>query len=136
MKEIIFGLISGIVSALGMGGGAILIMLLNIFTKMEEHLIQGVNLIFFIPTAIVAIYYDYKNKIIDNKIAILLIISGIIGAGIGSKISFLINDNNLKKYFGYFLLLITLLESYEFFRKYISNKKEHNNINKENERSK
>ena len=79
MKEIIFGVFSGIIAALGMGGGTILIMLLNIFTKLNQHLIQGINLIFFIPTAIVAIYLNIKNRIIDYKISFIIIISGIIG---------------------------------------------------------
>ena len=123
MKEIIFGILSGIVAALGMGGGTILIMLLNFFTNLEQHLIQGTNLIFFIPTAITAIFLNARNKIIDYKISKILIISGIIGAAIGANISFKINDYNLKKYFGYFLLIISILETYEFYKKYLKKKK-------------
>ena len=41
MKEIFFGAISGIVAALGMGGGTIFILLLGLFTNLEQHLIQG-----------------------------------------------------------------------------------------------
>ena len=51
MKEILIGGISGTVAALGMGGGTILILLLGLFTEMGQHLIQGTNLIFFIPRA-------------------------------------------------------------------------------------
>lgn len=123
MKEIIFGILSGTIAALGMGGGTILIMLLNFFTVLEQHLIQGINLIFFIPTAIVAIIYDMKNKIIDYKISKILIISGIIGAVIGANISFKIENMYLKKYFGYFLLIIAILETYQFYKKYIKMKK-------------
>lgn len=123
MKEIIFGILSGTIAALGMGGGTILIMLLNFFTELGQHLIQGVNLIFFIPTAIVAIIYDIKNKIVDYKISKNLIISGIIGAVIGANISFKIENPDLKKYFGYFLLIIAILETYEFYKKYLKKKK-------------
>ena len=123
MKEIIFGILSGTIAALGMGGGTILIMLLNFFTGLGQHLIQGVNLIFFIPTAIVAIIYDIKNKIVDYKISKILIISGIIGAVIGANISFKIDNSNLKKYFGYFLLIIAILETYQFYKKYLKKKK-------------
>ena len=130
MKEVIFGIVSGTVAALGMGGGTILIMLLNIFSNLNQHLIQGINLIFFIPTAIVAIYLNIKNKIIDYKISSIIIISGIIGAVIGSKVSFNIDNQNLKKNFGYFLLLIAFFETYEFFKKYILTKKEDNNSDK------
>ena len=130
MKEVIFGIVSGTIAALGMGGGTILIMLLNFFTKLNQHFIQGINLIFFIPTAIVAIYLNIKNKLIDYKISSIIIISGIIGAVVGANISFKINSQNLKKYFGYFLLLIAIFETYQFFKKYILIKKEDNNIDK------
>ena len=48
MGEIIIGIVSGMVAALGMGGGTILILLLGIFTELKQHIIQGSNLIFFI----------------------------------------------------------------------------------------
>lgn len=127
MKEILFGLISGIVAALGMGGGTILILLLGIFTDLKQHLIQGTNLIFFIPTSIVAIYMNIKNKTIDYKLATTIIISGIIGAIVGCKLSFKIENNILKKYFGIFLLFIAFFEIFVFFRQYILKKKENNN---------
>ena len=86
MKEIFFGIISGIVAALGMGGGTILILLLGLFTKLEQHLIQGINLVFFIPTSIMAIFMNIKNKNINYKLSILIIICGIIGAIIGAAL--------------------------------------------------
>ncbi len=127
MKEILFGLVSGIVAALGMGGGTILILLLGIFTDLKQHLIQGTNLIFFVPTSIVAIYMNIKNKTIDYKLATSIAISGIIGAIVGCKISFKIENSTLKKYFGIFLLFIAFFEIFAFFRQYILKKKENNN---------
>lgn len=127
MKEILFGLISGIVAALGMGGGTILILLLSIFTSLKQHLIQGTNLIFFIPTSIVAIYMNIKNKTIDYKLATGIIIAGIVGAVVGSKLSFKLENSILKKCFGIFLLFIALFEIFAFFRQYILKKKENNN---------
>lgn len=126
MKEILFGVISGVVAALGMGGGTILILLLGLFTNMEQHLIQGTNLIFFIPTSIMAIYMNIKNKKIDYKRSFYIIIFGIIGAILGSKLSFKIKSDSLKKYFGIFLLFIAFFQSYSYFRQYILNKKENN----------
>lgn len=130
MKEILFGCISGIVAALGMGGGTILILLLGIFTSMQQHLIQGTNLVFFIPTAIIAIFMNIKNKTINYKLSIYLILSGVIGAITGSLVSFQIESKELKKYFGIFLLIIAFFESYSFFKQYIFNKKENNKITK------
>lgn len=126
MGEVIIGIVSGMVAALGMGGGTILILLLGIFTNLEQHIIQGSNLIFFIPTSIVAIIMNIKNKTINYKNAFVIIISGIIGAVVGAEISFKIENQNLRKYFGFFLLGIAIFEIYDFFSQYIKSKKENN----------
>ena len=70
MKEIIIGLISGIVGGLGMGGGTVLILLLSMFANIEQHIAQGTNVIFFVPTAIAAIFVFIKNKNIKFKVGI------------------------------------------------------------------
>ena len=126
MKEIIIGIISGTVAALGMGGGTVLILLLGIFSKMNQHLIQGTNLIFFIPTSITAIYMNIRSKTIDYKKSGIIIFSGIIGAYIGSRLSFEFESDLLKRYFGIFLLVIALLEIYSLTKEYKVDKKENN----------
>lgn len=64
MIEILIGMISGIVSGTGMGGGTILIFLLTFMMGIEQHVSQATNLIFFIPTSIVAIIINIKIKIL------------------------------------------------------------------------
>ena len=56
MIEVLIGLISGIISGTGMGGGTILILLLSIFMGLDQHVAQATNLVFFVPTAIAAIF--------------------------------------------------------------------------------
>jgi len=80
MKEVFFGLVAGIVASLGMGGGTILILLLNLFSDIGQHMVQGINLIFFVPTSIVAIFMNIKHKTIDYELSKVLIVSSIIGA--------------------------------------------------------
>ena len=58
MIEILIGMISGIVSGTGMGGGTILIFLLTFMMGIEQHVAQATNLIFFIPTSII----DFANS--------------------------------------------------------------------------
>lgn len=119
MKEILFGAIGGIVASMGMGGGVTLVLLFSLFSKINQHVVQGINLIFFVPTSIVAIYMNIKNKNIDYKISKKVIISGIIGSVIGSLLAIKIDSNYLKKYFGMFLIGIAIFEIYSFFRQYI-----------------
>lgn len=130
MINIIFGIIAGCGAALGLGGGTILILLLTFFTKMNQHAVQGINLIFFVPTSIMAIYMNFKNKIIDFNIAKKLLMSGIIGAIVGAILAGKIDSNNLRKYFGIFLILIAINGTCTFISQYIKDKKDKNNLQK------
>lgn len=123
MWEIITGLISGIVSGTGMGGGTILILVLSIFLGVEQHTAQATNLIFFVPTSISAIIVSIKNKLIEWKIGITIAISGVVGAIIGANISAKLEVNKLKRYFGTFLAIIAIYEIYSLVREYKKEKK-------------
>ena len=126
MVEILMGIISGIVSGLGMGGGTILILLLTTFYNVDQHIAQSTNLVFFVPMSISIILLNMKQNNINFKLGNSIIIYGIIGAIIGAKISIKMNVIYLKKYFGIFLGLIAIFEIYNIIRKYIRNKKSHN----------
>jgi Predicted permeases len=110
----LIGLASGIVSGMGIGGGTILIPALVLFVNPGQHVAQSINLLFFIPTAIVALFVHIKNKRIDFKMAIPIIIFGFLGAYIGSKLAISLPGKTLGKYFGIFLLA---MGAYEIIRK-------------------
>ncbi len=126
MFEVLIGIVSGFISGMGMGGGTILILCLSMFMGVEQHIAQATNLIFFIPTSIIAIITNIKQKNIDFKIAIPIIISGIIGAIIGAILSNKLDVKSLKKCFGVFLAIIAIWEIYSLIKKYIISKKTHN----------
>ena len=92
MIEVLIGLISGIISGTGMGGGTILILLLSIFMGLDQHVAQATNLVFFVPTAIAAIFISLKKKIIDLRAGVVVIIVGVVGATIGAIISSKMNE--------------------------------------------
>lgn len=123
MLEIIFGVIAGIVTGLGMGGGTVLILLLSLFSGLEQHIAQATNLVFFIPTSIAAIIMNFKQKNVNLKLAINISFFGIIGAILGSIISNNISSNNLRKYFAIFILIIAIHEIYELYKQYKNNRK-------------
>lgn len=123
MLEIVFGLISGIVTGLGMGGGTVLILLLSLFNGVEQHIAQATNLVFFIPTALAAIFMNLKQKNVDLKLAINISFFGIVGAILGAVISNNINSENLRKYFAIFILMIALHEVYELYKEYKNRRK-------------
>lgn len=82
-----------------MGGGTILILCLSLFLGKDQHIAQGANLIFFIPTAITSIIMNIKQKLIKWKTGFVVGFFGIVGAIIGAKISVNLDTNKLKLYF-------------------------------------
>lgn len=114
MKLILTGLISGIISGMGIGGGVILIPSLVLFSGVEQIQAQGVNLVVFIPSAIIALFTHKKEGNLDSKFNKKIIIGGIVGALIGSILAIQIEENNLRRYFGIFLLAVGI---YELFKK-------------------
>lgn len=130
MIEVLIGLISGIISGTGMGGGTILILLLSIFMGLDQHVAQATNLVFFVPTAIAAIFISLKKKIIDLRAGVVVIIVGVVGATIGAIISSKMNVNLLKKFFGIFLLIIAIYEIYSWYKMYIKKKIRHTKVEK------
>ena len=108
------------------GGGTILIYLLTAFLQIDQHIAQGANLVFFIPTCVTAIVVNIRNKKINYELAKIVIIFGIIGAIIGAKLSVKLPINELKKYFGIFLIIVAINEIYSLKKEYINYKKTNN----------
>lgn len=114
--EIATGLISGIISGMGIGGGTVLIPALTMFLNINQHTAQGVNLLFFIPTAIIALIVHKKNGNLDIKTAVPLMLWGLIGALGGSFLAIRIKPEILKRLFGGFLFFMGGYEIYKGFK--------------------
>ena len=116
MLDILYGIIAGMMTGAALGGGTILILLLTNFSGIEQHIAQATNLIFFIPTSIVAIIVNIKNKNINLKLATIISIFGILGAIIGANLAVHTNVKELRKYFGIFLFIIAVHEIYTIIK--------------------
>lgn len=113
---ILTGFFSGIVSGMGIGGGAILIPVLTIFMDASQKMAQGINLTYFIPTAIVAVFVHLKSGALDLKTAALLGASGLPGAALGALVAGRLSGDILRRMFGVFLLLVGIYEIYKGLR--------------------
>ncbi len=106
IAALLAGLFSGIIASMGMGGGAVLLIYLSIFLSLEPLMSQGINLLFFIPTAVLSLIIYIKNKQIDFKRILPLAALGLLGAGIGLYLTTIIEAALLRKIFGGFLVII------------------------------
>lgn len=113
MLNIIIGFLSGIISGMGIGGGAILIPALILAENISQQTAQGINLTYFIPTAIIALFVHLKNKSIETKNALFLGAAGLPGAVLGAYLAGSLKSDLLRRMFGFFLLAVGI---YEIFK--------------------
>lgn len=121
--KLIYGILPGVLISFGMGGGSLLIYLLNMFESYSQQRVQYINLWLYIVSGSLSIFSYWKNKNINvNNLKILLPFSAIVCI-ICSKISKDFNSQNLRKYFGYFLIIIGIWQLFQILYKYIKQKK-------------
>ncbi|NCC86890.1 MAG: sulfite exporter TauE/SafE family protein [Clostridia bacterium] len=104
------GFLSGIAGAMGLGGGSFLLLYLTLIMSVPQIKAQGINLLFFIPCAIVSIFLHNRNKLICWSIVLPVALGGILGIFCGLWLLSIINPNILNKIFGIFLILFGLAE--------------------------
>ena len=122
---VLVSIISGVLGGMGMGGGTLLIPLLTILFSMVQQTAQGLNLISFIPMAIVVLIVHIKNKLVNFKGILYVIIPAILFAVLGSILSTSIDTNVLKRCFGGFLILLSFLQFFQDkIQKNIDNKQQ------------
>lgn len=114
------GTLSAIIGSMGLGGGGILIIYFNLFTDVSQSLAQGINLLFFIPSALVAIIIYIKKKLINFRLAAAIAALGVIGALLGSYLASLVDSRVLSKLFALLLLVMGVMQ---FRRKKSKNSK-------------
>ena len=107
------GFCSGIISGMGIGGGTILIPALLFFTDITQQQAQGVNLIYFVPTAITALITHQKKGNLDWKTARPLAVLGLAGAAAGAFLAVSLESEILRRIFGGFLFLRGLSEIFK-----------------------
>lgn len=106
----ITGLLSGIIGGMGIGGGTVLIPVLSLLFDMPQKTVQSINLIYFIPTACVALVTHIKADRVEKRTVRSIIPLGIVGAAAGSLLALGLDNGLLRTMFGWFLLLMGIRE--------------------------
>ena len=124
---VLISTLSGVFAGMGMGGGTFLIPLITLIMNVTQNVSQCINLLVFIPMSIVALIVHIKNKLVDFRVGIPIVIIGILFSLLGSIIANNLSNDNLRVYFGVFLLLVGV---FQFVQTFINSRKNNQqNIN-------
>ena len=123
---LIVGILSGVVAGMGMGGGTLLIPILTIFFSFIQQVAQGINLLAFLPGAIVSLIIHCKNKLVNFKVGIPIILIGVASSVLGSMLAMNIGSKLLRRLFGIFLLTIGVFQIVMIIKGIIQNNKKSN----------
>lgn len=103
-------LASGLLGSLGMGAGAVLLLYLRVYGGYDQFAAQGINLIFFLPIALLSILLHARNHLISWKAAGICVAAGLplvfAGVWIGNRIG----TGLLSKLFAGLLIFIGIRE--------------------------
>lgn len=112
--DFLIGFLAGFAGGLGVGGGGILLLYLTAFSETNQLSAQGINLVFFLPTAAAALFLHFKNGFVKWKTTLLSVLFGIPAVFFGFFIAESMDKALLRAVFALLLLFIGVKE---LFRK-------------------
>lgn len=98
------GLGASVVSAWGVGGGTLLLLVMTLFLGVDQRTAQGINLLFFLPTAASALVCHARGGYLDKPTLKAAVPIAVAAALIGAWISNAVDVEVLRKPFGVYLL--------------------------------
>lgn len=96
---------TGIVSAFGIGGGTLLLLVMTLFLDIDQRTAQGINLLFFLPAAASALVCHARSGYLDRPTLKNAIPAALAAALAGAWIATGLDVEVLRRPFGVYLLL-------------------------------
>ena len=98
------GLLTGILSSWGVGGGTLLLLCMTLFFGVEQRTAQAINLLYFLPTAGISLFAHRKNGYLDKAVLRAAIPTGTLCALAAAFLTTMVDSSVFRKPFGLFLL--------------------------------
>ena len=108
--SIAVGIILGFLTGLGTGGGSLLVLWLTLVLHMEPDHAKLINLMFFLPSALLATLMHWRQGRVPVKKLLLPALAGCVMAVLFSTVGQKMNTENLQKLFGVLLIFTGLRE--------------------------
>jgi hypothetical protein len=106
----IAGFLAGLTASMGLGGGFILIIYLSVFKNAEQSAAGGINLLFFLPIALLSSIIHIKNGLVETKIIPVICAAGVAGAGLGVLLMGFLDESVLRRLFAGLLVIVGVKE--------------------------
>ena len=97
--------VTGALSSWGVGGGTLLLLVMTLFLGVDQRTAQGINLLFFLPTAASALVCHWKNGYLDKPALKAAVPPAVLLALAGAWAATALDVDLLRKPFGVYLLL-------------------------------
>lgn len=107
---LIAAFITGLLASLGVGGGMVLIVWLTAVMGRSQLEAQGINLLFFLPIALLSVIIHRKNGLICFGKLVPAVVTGVLGAAAGSFAAKLMGSEIMGKIFSVFIIAIGIKE--------------------------
>ncbi len=104
------GAATGVLSGFGVGGGTLLLVYMTAFAGVDQHLAQGINLLYFLPAGLMALPAHMKNGYIEKPALLPSIGAGLVCAALAAWTATAMDVALLRKCFGAFLIAVGALE--------------------------
>lgn len=107
---ILVGIMSGLLAGIfGVGGAIIVIPALVFIFGLSQHEAQGTSLAFMLPpVGILATWNYWKAGHVNWKIALILSLTFVVGAYLGSHFSINLSDKTLRRLFGVLMIVVAI----------------------------
>ena len=102
---VLAGFCTGILSAWGVGGGTLLLLLMTLFLGVDQSAAMAINLLYFLPTAAMGLLYHRKNGLLEKNVLRAAAPWGTAAAAAGALLSTAADVSLLRRPFGVYLLL-------------------------------
>ena len=106
IAALLAGAITGILSGFGVGGGTLLLIYMTLWAAIPQAAAQGINLLYFLPTAAMALPAHIKNGYIEKGILLPAILTGLMGTAAGAWLATGMETAPLHRLFGFFLICV------------------------------
>lgn len=107
---LLVGTVLGFLAGLGIGGGSLLILWLTAVLETDPQTARCINLLFFLPAAVVACFFRKRQGQLSLKKLLPAIFAGCAAAGLFSFLGMNLDTSLLKKLFGGLLMVTGLRE--------------------------